>query len=171
MITPKPLPTQEELLAKFSYSVVTGNLYHKKSRHKSRVGAVAGSTASHKYRNVCVGSTQYKAHRIIWMLVTGEDPGECEVDHKDGDPLNNAWHNLRLATRNQNQYNKKTCSHSSTGLKGVVAEPRNTNRPWTALITLDGVRKRLGYFPTPEEAHAAYCKAAAELHGDFARTH
>jgi hypothetical protein len=166
----RELPTQEELLSKFDYSLATGNLYHKKSRHKSRVGAVAGTTTSQGYRNVCVGSTQYKAHRVIWLLVTGEDPGEFEVDHRDGDPANNAWHNLRLATRNQNQYNKKTCSHSSTGFKGVVAEPRNTNNPWAALISIDGDRIRLGYFHTPEEAHAAYCKAAVELHGEFART-
>jgi hypothetical protein len=104
-------------------------------------------------------------------MITGEDPGYSEVDHADGNRSNNAWHNLRLATRNENQYNKKTCSHSSTQLKGVVHEPRNSIRPWASLITFAGKRTHLGYYHTPEEAHAAYCKAALELHGDFARTH
>ena len=35
---------------------------------------------------------------------------------------------------------------------------------------VDGKRKSLGYFTTPEAAHAAYCTAAAEFHGEFANT-
>jgi hypothetical protein len=41
---------------------------------------------------------------------------------------------------------------------------------WRAEITVNGKTYKLGSYPTPEEAHAAYCAKAKELHGEFART-
>lgn len=57
-------------------------------------------------------------------------------------------------------------STNKSGYKGVYW--RADMGTWRAAITIDYKRVSLGYFDTPEQAHAAYCKAALELHGDFA---
>lgn len=100
-------------------------------------------------------------HRLILGLA-GDDQG----DHRDGDGLNNRRYNLRICTHADNQINKRVRSDSSSGLKGVVWESRSGR--WRSEIQLHGKKKWLGYFDTPEAAHAAYCAAAPLLHGEFA---
>lgn len=96
------------------------------------------------------------------------NPDGMEVDHWDGDGLNNRRINLRIATKSENQRNRKTSTLSQTGLKGV--SPYNRNGTWHARISINGKRISLGYYKTPEEAHSAYCNASAEMHGEFGRT-
>ena len=95
--------------------------------------------------------------------MTGEDPGELEVDHIDRNPQNNKWENLRLATVSQNRAN---CGGKSrSGLpKGVK---KNKGR-FGARIRVEGVEHWLGTFDTAAEAHRAYCSAAADVHKEFA---
>lgn len=92
-------------------------------------------------------------------------PDGMEVDHIDCDPTNDKWSNLRLATRAQNCANS-TARKNSTGFKGVQAR----GKKWVAGIKIDGKRVYLGRFDTPEDAHAAYCRAASAHQGEFART-
>ena len=46
------------------------------------------------------------------MMITGEDPGDKEVDHKDRVRDNNAWHNLQLVTRGENAINREIVDNS-----------------------------------------------------------
>lgn len=101
-------------------------------------------------------------HREI-LCVTD---AKIQVDHINGDRLDNRKGNLRLCNRDQNNYNRGDISRNKLGLKGVV-KMRCCNR-YRAEIWFDKKRKHLGLFLTPEEAHAAYCEAAKELHGEFA---
>ena len=167
----KPLPSQERLQELFDYSVVTGRLYRKVSTSpRVRVGQQAGFTSnSSGYMSVRVDSEQYLVHRIIWWHLTGQDPGELEVDHKDLNRVNNSWHNLRLATTSQNRANCLRRRTTKSLHKGAYAVTGSSL--YQSSIRYQGKSIYLGTFPTPEEAHAAYCKAAAELHEDFARTH
>lgn len=103
-----------------------------------------------------------KLHRLLM----GEPEG-LEIDHIDGDGLNNRRSNLRCATTAQNQYNQRLAAHNTSGFKGVSWHKRD--KAWTANIKFDGRKRFLGYFSTPEDAHAAYCRASAELHGEFGR--
>lgn len=120
---------------------------------------------SHGYIRFTINYSTYLLHRVIWKLITGED-SEHLIDHIDGNKLNNKWDNLREATVGQNACNKKISSHNTTGYKGVsVGRTQNT---WVAVIRLDGKVKKLGTFPTPEDAHQAYCEAASAYHGEFA---
>lgn len=99
--------------------------------------------------------------------MTGQIPVE-QIDHIDMNKANNRFVNLREATRSENYRNRTRYSNNKSGFKGVCFYPP-TNK-WTAQITHLRKAKRIGYFDTPEEAHAAYCKAAQRLHGEFART-
>jgi AP2 domain len=94
-----------------------------------------------------------------------------EVDHVDGDSLNNRRSNLRDAMdnqgRNRNPHNAGIRRDNTTGFKGVTFhKPLGKFR---AQIQFEGQRQHLGYFDTAEEAHAAYCTAANEHFGAFAR--
>lgn len=102
-------------------------------------------------------------HRVIM----GEPDG-MEVDHINGNGLDNRRSNLRLATSSQNKHNTGPRKNSTSGFKGVTWDKANSK--WQAQITLHGKVKKLGRFPTPEEAYEAYCKASGELHGEFGRT-
>ena len=89
-------------------------------------------------------------------------------DHINLDTLDNRRSNLRVATSAENHRNQGVRRDSRSGFKGVGWH-KPTNK-WQARIRLNGSRKSLGFFATPEAAHDAYCKAAAELHGEFANT-
>lgn len=99
--------------------------------------------------------------------MTGEDPANNQIDHIDGNRLNNAFCNLRLATNAQNQWNKSKGIYNKSGYKGVSWS--KVRQRWAANFYHNKKRVFLGYYERPEIAYAAYCKAAAELHGEFAR--
>ena len=102
-------------------------------------------------------------HRLIMGMPTG-----WEVDHIDCNGLNNCRSNLRLATRQGNVRNTRIRKDNKTGFKGVIVDAPSGQ--WRARIKTNGKLKHLGLFASAEAAHAAYCEAARELHGDFART-
>jgi hypothetical protein len=101
-------------------------------------------------------------HRVILNA-----PDGLQVDHINGDGLDNRRSNLRLATNAQNLQNQKRRSTNTSGYKGVSLY---RDGRWSARIRANGRRVFLGYFATPELAHAAYCAAAEKYHGEFART-
>ena len=156
----KPLPTQQELHELFDYSVVTGQLYWKKPfSSRIKAGDVAGTFD--RYTFIRIRHQRHAAHRLIWVWVTGEDPGAMDIDHINGDKTCNAWHNLRLATKSQNMRNTKVC-------KGYYFN-KNRVTPWHARITTDQGVIHLGYFRTESEAAAAYKEASLKYHGEFSR--
>jgi len=100
-------------------------------------------------------------HRLILQL---NDP-KIEVDHEDGNGLNNQRSNLRVATRTENIYNRKIFKNNQSGLKGVSLHRGR----WRATIQKDKKAIHIGYFICKEDAAIAYNNKAIELHGDFAR--
>lgn len=101
-----------------------------------------------------------KMHRIIMNAPKG-----ATVDHINGNTLDNRRCNLRFATHGQNRANSKLNKNKTTAFKGVCREGKR----YRAQITHHSEVIYLGLFDTPEKAHAAYCGAAMELHGNFAR--
>jgi len=107
----------------------------------------------------------HKSHRVIWALHTGAWPVE-HIDHIDGDPANNRIENLREATRSENKCNSGAYKNNTSGYKGVSRD--KDKKKWRAQIGKNGKLRHLGYFDCPQEAHAAYCAAAKEMHGKYA---
>lgn len=132
-------------------------------------GKIAGSTTPKGYRLIAINRHFYHAHRLAWLYVTGAWP-PADLDHRDLRYGNNIFRNLREATRGQNMCNTGLRSDNTSGFKGVQFRAQCTSRPWKAVIRAAGRAHHLGYFPTPEEAAAAYETAAIRLHGEFART-
>lgn len=149
------------------YDPLTGVLrWREPTSTRMKVGDVAGNCRADGYILVRINLRRYVASRVIWLMMTGEwPPVEIEVDHRDGDPANMRWENLRLAAHQQNMINRKLQVNSSSGLKGVsLAKGR-----WRARINLGRKEIGLGTFATKEEAAVAYAAAAKKLYGEFNR--
>lgn len=113
-------------------------------------------------------TSQY-LHRVIGERMVGRPlrSGE-EIDHIDGNSLNNTRRNLRVCTRTENTRNSRRKSCNTSGYKGVKRS--QNGKRWCAFIRVgDGKRLYLGTFDTPEQAHEAYKTAALKHHGEFAR--
>lgn len=92
-------------------------------------------------------------------------PVGVEVDHKDRQTLNNRRVNLRPASHTQNRWNIEKQANNTSGFKGATW--CKTKKRWRAVITVNGKKKALGQFSTPEEAGKAYETASAQMHGEF----
>jgi hypothetical protein len=125
-------------------------------------GKPAGWPHNAGYVAVALNGVKYLAHRLIWKWMTGEEPKE--IDHKDGDPSNNAWANLRDVTHQQNTWNSRGQTNHAKGI-----HYRRDRGYWHAEIKINGKTVSLGNFTTEQEAHAAYFAAAKRHRGDFAR--
>lgn len=88
-----------------------------------------------------------------------------EVDHIDGDKLNNRRSNLRFATHSQNNMNKPRQSNNTTGFKGVH-KLKSTGK-YQAYIKKDGKRIHLGTYSTAQDAARAYVAVAEILFKEF----
>ena len=101
-------------------------------------------------------------HNIVWVLSTGNDiPQGLEIDHIDGNKLNNNIKNLRLTTHRENHQNRK--KHRAGRLVG--ASYHKGYNSWQSYIAIDKTRIWLGYYKTEQEAHKAYkiaCKYIAK---------
>jgi Demerecviridae HNH endonuclease len=151
--------TPDYVKSLFNYDPTAGDLTWKNGR-------VAGWLEKNGQRRIGIDGSTYVAQRIIWVIVKGEWPPH-DVDHRNLDKSDNRWDNLRAATTGQNARNRRRPKSNSSGFKGVSLHSQSGK--WWARIMIDRKSVSLGLHNTRESAHEAYRKAAAELHGDFAR--
>lgn len=140
----------EALREKYLYFPDTGEIRNRK------LGIVIRKKSKNRrtsYIHLSVCNHMIYGHRAAWALHYGEWP-KCQVDHRDGDGLNNRINNLRDSTHAQNQRNQRLHVRNKSGVRGVCFCKRTEK--WQALIW-DGNGKRihLGRFPTVEAAAAA----------------
>lgn len=176
----KPIPTPEELRQLLAYdqhtgcftwkerdaSLFTGGGQHT-AEHNCRVwnakhaGAPAGAVdRSLGYLRLSVLDRKLWAHRAAWMVVHGETP-KGQIDHINGDKLDNRIANLRVVTMTENRRNQRRPMNNNSGFVGVAWNPHNKN--WNARIGVDGRTLHLGSFGRIEDAIAARKEAEARF--------
>lgn len=171
----KILPSADFLRDCFLYDADTGRLIwkarpldHFKNAHawKAINAKFVGRSAGHwrdGRSSVRISTTAFWTSRVIWKLMTGADP-VAQIDHINNDPSDNRFVNLRAATHQQNNINKRGMAD---GLKRAILLPHGR---WRAVIGFNNIQYHLGVFDTAAEAHEAYVQAAHRLHGEFANT-
>jgi len=150
----------EEVRRMFNYCPETGLLSYKHKRgqgSKSKAGDAAGrvdesgvKNSIRLYLRVWIGKPVWNAyvHRIIWVWMTGQQPEE--IDHIDGDGLNNKWRNLRSVPHSVNGKNQKLHATNTSGTAGVTQ--RKDNGRWRARIVVNGKMINLGTFIDKQQA-------------------
>lgn len=103
-----------------------------------------------------------RVHRIIWLIHNGSWP-LLNIDHINGNPLDNRLSNLRDVSQKINAQNVRRMKNNPHGLMGVTIKKGRIKRPWRAQIRVDGRFVFLGAFKTKEEAYSAYI-AAKKIH-------
>lgn len=114
-------------------------------------------------RNISLGAGRQSPRQLHQFIL----PGVKQIDHKDGNGLNNQKYNLRPATSIQNKRNcRKYRGDFSSKFKGV--RKREYNR-WQARISIVGRLLNIGSFDSEEQAAKAYDTAAIKHFGEFAK--
>jgi len=143
-----------------------------------------------EYEYAVSGGRRLGMHRVVMNAPKGMD-----VDHKNGDRLNNCKENLRICTRAENSRNKRTRSDSASGIKGVYYvknpgyenflkngptlkkdgtprknQPQPLAKPYYAHMgdpDRPGYDIKLGYYATAEEAGNVAAAAREARDGEF----
>lgn len=154
----------KELLAEF-FEHRDGKLYWKKVSHPNKsylIGSEVGSIHKTGYRHVTWNNKIHKVHRLIFLLEHGYLPNE--IDHINGDRLDNRIENLRDVTRSQNQFNKKQQANNS-GHRNVSWHTKT--KKWVVRITANCKTRCIGYFDDLELAALVAQEARQKMFGDY----
>jgi hypothetical protein len=160
----KNVISQQELQDLLTYESETGQFYWKNSRNpRVKNGSVAGSIDSSGHLQIKINKRCQLAHRLVWIYVYGVNP-PSQIDHINGNKLDNRITNLREANSKLNAENRRAApvNNKTSGLLGVTWH--KASKSWTAAIKTNGKRKHLGCFKTPEEAHLVYVNNKRLLH-------
>ena len=153
----KILPPVEYLRECYRYSPEIGVLTDPDGNPVGSPNGLGGTQVMLDYVN-------YKAHRIIWKMMTGEEP-PATIDHRDGNPFNNRWSNLRAGSRTKDKMNVRLLDKNTSGCRGVYFDAGR----WRVRLSADGIRRSFGRFATREEAIAVAEATARKLFGEFYR--
>ena len=143
--------------------------YRDKIWNARYAGKLAGCTAINvhpPYHHIGIDYKNYNAHRLAFLYMTGILPLN-DIDHINGNTLDNRWNNLHEASRSENCANGGPPKNNTSGYRGVSFN-RDIGK-YHAYITLQYKRRHFGFFDSLQEAALAYKKAARKYFGEFAR--
>lgn len=129
----------------------------------SRQSGMEAGPLVHGYRMVKFSWGKVGVHRIIFIMHHGFLPEE--VDHINGDPLDNRIENLRAATHAENLRNMKTPSSNTSGRNGVSWH--KATRKWAVGIRHNGKWMHLGTFNDYSDAVKRRQDAESTIYGEF----
>lgn len=150
----------------FIYDPDSGEIRRRVGRQGVKAGDLAGSIDNQGYRTILVDYKRVKAHRLAWFMTYGRWP-KGEIDHIDGDPVNNRISNIRDVSASENNRNRSRCTRNKSGIVGVCWN--GSVRKWIAYIKAGAIKRRLGGFCCLLDAAAA--RKSAELQLGFSETH
>lgn len=147
--------TAERARELVTYDPVTGSFAYKSGK------GTGGTVTKDGYLQIKLDGTVYRAHRIAWLLTFGDLP-PSQIDHRNGDRLDNRIVNLRCATAAENAQNVAARRGTASRHPGVTWHARD--RRWQAQIRVKGRLHFLGHFVSEDEAAEAYLHAKRRLH-------
>jgi hypothetical protein len=169
-----PMPDLNYLKSILDYDPDTGVFKYKiKTARCIKVGQIAGwvwkhkKHRNHKYYNITINRKSYQLHRIAYYYVTAIDPGILEVDHINGNGLDNRFKNLRLGTHSKNGRNQKKPITNTSGFKGVSWHKQH--KKWMAYIRINNKLINLGSYNSKFYAALVYARAAKKYFGEWRR--
>ena len=133
--------TQKRLKELLIYNEITGEFFSKRTSRST--GHFYQGRRDKNYIRVQVDKKVYRAHRLAWLYVYGEHPSD-EIDHINGNGLDNSISNLRVVTRLENCQNKKIGKNNKSGVIGVHLD-KSGNR-WIASIRGSSNKIYIGSF-------------------------
>ena len=153
--------SKEYLAELFRYNPKTGLLLYRSN------GKEAGSAVFNRigtwYRRVIVDGMIIYTHRVAWLLATGSWP-EKQIDHINGNGLDNRFSNLRDVTEEINRHNFHRRQPTMKALPvGVGHTKGRYHGAYSAKIRDGGRQVYLGRFDSAKEASEAYQKAKRKV--------
>lgn len=131
-----------------AYDPISGDFRWLKTGSGRHVGGLAGSVFVNNtgncvsYRSIGVCGQYFRAHRLAFLLMTGRWP-RGQVDHIDGNGLNNAWRNLEDVSPAVNTRRGKLQRRNRSGVSGVCWQ--GSRQRWQVTIGAGGVHRYLGF--------------------------
>lgn len=162
--------TQDELQRLLHYNPTSGEFTWRSRGNPKFDNKLSGKVAGTKmdkgsgkyYWKIAVNSVQYLAHQLAFLYMEGYIPDF--IDHRDSDGLNNRWSNLRIATSEDNNRNRRQSSRNTSGMKGVSWD--KSRNKWVAHI-MAGDKKVFKRFTCKGDAEEFIIKTREILHGEF----
>lgn len=121
---------------------------------------VSSITKRNKTRYAVYKGSSVTMHKLLMGIKNG-----YQIDHVNGNGLDNRRRNLRFVTPSQNCQNRK--AFNKHGLpRGIQRRKfKNGRECYRARITKDGVLYNIGHYDSIKEANKAYNEKAKELYG------
>ncbi len=173
MTNHKPLPPPERLNELLKVVEIDSSdlgtqsgLVWRTRRGPRRAGSTAGCLNQNKRTGrldwvVRIDGANYAASRVIYLMRTGVDPSEYEVDHVDRNSLNNNLCNLRLASGSLQAHNRKVRSNNTSGSMGVAWSKQD--KKWRVQLRHQGVLVIHRLFSCKLEAARTYNDKVIEM--------
>lgn len=156
----KSLPTKRELDDELLYDPITGKFSWKRLGTGRKVEV--GSVDKLGYLRIQVNKRRHLAHVLAWIMMTGKCP-KYTVDHRNRNPEDNRWSNLREATMTEQTRNRERTPPKFTNVKGVYKR----GNKYRAAIRIDGILVQLGTYKTIDEAIAVRQASAIQHFQEF----
>ena len=160
MLIHKVDATQDRLKQLLEHDNDVGHFRWLVNRTRAKKGDIAGSfSKATGYWRTCVDGKRYMEHRLVWVYYHGSLDA-VEIDHINGNKLDNRIENLRISNRSAQLLNVHH-PQKSAPYRGVWWQKRQ--KRWQSSIMLNGKSAFLGTFKTAEEARAAYLAAKTHV--------
>ena len=155
-----PLSTQGKKKGQFE-CIVDNSDY--KSLCKNKWSVRPGHKTNYAYKTIKINVK--RSTITMHQIIMSSKPGE-QIDHINGNGLDNRRKNLRICTASQNRMNRGLQINNQSGAKGVDWMPKRNK--WRARIQVGGKQIHLGVFKNKIDAIKKYNSVVVKIHKEFA---